>query len=223
MTRSQQVVAAVLAAIVAGGFSLAGVALSNALSSGDGTTVQNSISNSTVNQYYGSAPAGIQPSSSASPSCPEPRSKIGSGTVLVRIEEKASGTACWTQELAPVPSGTTIRYLITYRNLARAVQHNVIIRISLPPHMSLVPNSTYLANSNNRKGVLVTSNDVVNGGIVIGNYGSGANAYVVLSVTVPFDSDLACGWNKFNAVGAAHPSGLNEFQNTAEIQVSRVC
>jgi uncharacterized repeat protein (TIGR01451 family) len=226
MTRSEQVIAAIVGAIIAGGMALVGVILTDS-SPHDGTpgpTVINSIDNSTVNQYYSGGPSTGEPSPGASKtSCSEPKRTVGTGTLMVRIEQKAPGTPCWSAELAPVSAGTTIRYLITYQNLTRAIQRNVIIRVSLPPKMSLVPNSTYISNSTYPKGLLAPTNNVINGGVIIGSYGSGAGAYVILSVAVPFDRDLTCGWNKFNAVGVAHPKGLNEFYNTSEIQVEKNC
>jgi uncharacterized repeat protein (TIGR01451 family) len=224
MTRSKQVIAAVTSAFVAGGLALLSVILAGSPSnSKPPAAVTNSISNSTVNQYYAGGPSSSQASSGGSSSCSEPKSIVGSSTLLVRMEQKALGTPCWTAELAPVSPGAIIRYIITYENLSYSVQHNVIIRASLPPKVSLVPNSTYIYNSSFPKGLLAQDNAVDDGGVIIGNYSSGAGAYVVFSAAVPFGSDLTCGWNDFRAVGVVHPSGLDEFYNTAEIQVDKTC
>jgi hypothetical protein len=220
MSRSKQVVAAVSAAALGGGLALLGSILAN----GHSQNVTNNINHSIVNQNYAGTPVVTKPSPATTPSCPqELLGTIGSGTLSVVIAQKAPGTPCWTQELAPVTSGTTLRYLITYQNLSRVVQRDVIVRVSLAPHTSLVPNSTYLYNSNNAHGVLYDSNDIKNGGIVIGNYAPGAVGYVVLSVTVPFPENLDCGWNDFRAVGVVRPRGLDEFYNTVETEVDKVC
>lgn len=233
MSRSEQVIAGVVAALVTGLFA-ASVPLVNKLindspaSSGKPEMGPvNVINNSTVNQYFEGGPR-LEPSNSSksgsSSSCTATTPKQGgAATVFVRIEAKAQDTPCWTQYLAPVSPGATIRYLITYQNISQSVQHDVVLRVSLSPKITLVPNSTSFANSNYPKGKLATSNDIINGGLIIGNYGPGANAFLVLTVAIPFAQDLACDWNDFRVVGVVHPRDMNEFYNTVDLEVGKAC
>lgn len=224
MTWSEQVVAALIAAVVTGGFTLLGVTLAGNSPNGapKSSGVVNRISNSTVNQYYSGGPA-EEGAGGGSTACSEPKSTIGSGTLVVRIEQKAQGTPCWTSELSPVPPGSTIRYLVTYENISHSGQDNVFIHVTLPPRMSLIPNSTYLYNSNYPKGLLVQNNDIADGGEIIGGYAPGGGAYIVFSVAIPFSSDLTCGWNAFQAVALAQPRGIADFYGTAGSQVDKTC
>ena len=93
----------------------------------------------------------------------------------------------------------------------------------MPPKMWLVPNSTYIVNSTYPKGKSDSSNNIINGGLIIGNYGSGANAYVTFSAVVASAGDLACGWNDFRGVGVVHPAGMGEYYNTADLEVGKTC
>lgn len=144
------------------------------------------------------------------------------GVKIVKQSEVLGQTNQWSNNNTAQP-GDTLKYLITYQNTGNTVQNNVIIRDSLPPHMTLVPGTTYLANATYPSGKLVNSDDVVNGGIIIGNYGAGANAYVTFEVKIDAASSLACGANEFRNVGVAHPSGMNEYYNTAITMVNRSC
>jgi uncharacterized repeat protein (TIGR01451 family) len=131
-------------------------------------------------------------------------------------------STCWQPGISAQP-GQTVRYLIAYKNGSTAVQNQVVIRVNLAPKMTLVPNSTYLADASNPNGILYYSNNIASGGIVIGNYGSGANAFVIFSVTLPFPTSLSCGPNTFTSVGVAHPATLDEYYNTATIKVAKSC
>ena len=144
------------------------------------------------------------------------------GVKIVKQSEVAGQTNKWSDNNTASP-GDMMKYMITYQNTGNTTQKSVIIRDSLPPHMTLVPNSTYLYNSNNANGVLYNSNNVVNGGIVIGDYAPGAGAYVIFSVKIDDASKLACGNNDFRNVGVAHPQGMNEYYNTAITNVMNQC
>jgi len=95
--------------------------------------------------------------------------------------------------------------------------------MNLAPKLLLIPNSTRLYNSANPKGVVYKSNNIADGGIVIGNYNPSAGAYVTLRVGLPDAFDLACGTNDIRSVAVAQPKGLTSFYNTAEVELLRDC
>jgi uncharacterized repeat protein (TIGR01451 family) len=144
------------------------------------------------------------------------------GVEIVKQSKVKGGTDKWSNKNTARP-GDTLSYLISYKNTGNTVQHDVIIRDSLPPHMTLVPGTTKLANATYPQGKAVASNDVVNGGIIIGNYGAGANAFVTFDVKIDDASKLSCGENEFGNVGVAHPKELNEYYNTAFTKVTKTC
>ena len=141
----------------------------------------------------------------------------------VTLSVKTDDTPCWTPIAAPVGFGITFRYMISYQNNSDQVQKNVVARTSLAPKLSLVPNSTYLFNSTNPNGVLLDSNNITNGGVVIGGYLPGAGAYVVFSAAFPFSSDLACGPTDIRSVGVVRPESMSEYYNTATTQTFKRC
>lgn len=153
-------------------------------------------------------------------------------TILVRVRVpgvkivkqsrvKGSGQA-WSNDNTAKP-GETMEYLITYQNIGNTKHEDVVIRDNLPPKMQYVPGSTYLTNSTNPSGVKYASDNITNGGIVIGGYNPGAGGYVKFDVTVPAANQLACGVTEFRNVGVAKPKGFNEYYNTAITKVTKEC
>lgn len=120
--------------------------------------------------------------------------------------------------------GDTLQYLISYKNSGNTTEHNVVIRDSLPPNFQIVPNTTYLKNSNNANGVLFNSaTGVAGSGIVIGDYAPGAAGYVWFNVKVPTADQLSCDATTFTNIGVAHPEGMSEYYNSATTVVNKVC
>jgi uncharacterized repeat protein (TIGR01451 family)/LPXTG-motif cell wall-anchored protein len=144
------------------------------------------------------------------------------GVKIIKQSELKNAANKWSSNNAAKP-GDTMKYLIEYQNTGNTPQKNVVIRDVLPHHMALVPGTTKLTNSTYPSGKTVTSNDVVGGGIVIGNYGTGANAYVTFEAKIDDASKLACGNNTFRNVGVAHPKSMNEYQSAAVTIVNRDC
>jgi uncharacterized repeat protein (TIGR01451 family) len=143
------------------------------------------------------------------------------GVKITKQVEKASQNNAWTTSNT-AESGDTLKYLISYTNTGNSVQNQVVIRDNLPPKMTLVPGTTFLADASHPGGVKV--GDTVNqGGISAGNFGAGANAFVTFEVKVPDASQLACGVTEFRNVGVVRPAGMNEYYNTAITTVNRAC
>jgi uncharacterized repeat protein (TIGR01451 family)/LPXTG-motif cell wall-anchored protein len=143
-------------------------------------------------------------------------------TKVVKQVEKANETGKWATSNTANP-GDTLKYMITYTNTGNTTANNVIIRDNLPPHMTYVPNTTYVYNGSNPSGALDKSNAVTTDGIIIGNYAPGVTAYVTLEVKVDSADQLACGDTTFTNVGIAHPKGTPEFYNTAITKVTKQC
>jgi uncharacterized repeat protein (TIGR01451 family) len=192
-----------------------------------GQTVENALGNgSIINRgtiiYNGPSQA---PVAANCPEKPFPSPSPGNN-VFIRMAAKDSAvptpSTCWQTAIAARPS-QTVRYLIEYMNGSTAVQNQVVIRVNLAPGVTLVPNSTHLADEAHPDGILYYSNNIAAGGIIIGNYGSGSNAFVMFSVTLPFPAILACGLNTLTSVGVARPATLDEFENSAIVKVTNPC
>lgn len=152
-------------------------------------------------------------------------------TVLARVrvpgvkivkQVRVKGSPTWTTSNTANP-GDTLEYLISYTNTGNSQQKNVVIRDNLPPKMTYVPGTTYLANQTNPNGVKYNSDNIATGGIVVGDYGPSANAFVKFEVKIAPADQLTCGMNEFRNVGVVRPEGMNEFFNTAMTQVTRTC
>lgn len=144
------------------------------------------------------------------------------GVKITKQVEKDGETNKWSQSNKAMP-GDTLKYKISYTNNGNTNQTNVVIRDSLPVKMSLVPNSTYLYNQTNPSGVLYKSDNITHGGIVAGNYGPGAIAFVTFKVKVPAATELNCGETTFTNVGVVQPKGFNEYYDSAKTTVNKVC
>jgi uncharacterized repeat protein (TIGR01451 family) len=143
------------------------------------------------------------------------------GVFITKQVEKLGESNKWATQNTANP-GDTLKYLITYKNTGNTVENQVVIRDNLPPKMTLVPGTTYLADASHPQGVKV-SDTVTQGGINAGNFGAGAAAYVTFEVKVPDASQLACGETKFTNVGVVRPQGMDEFYNTAITTVTKQC
>ncbi len=157
--------------------------------------------------------------------CPALDTGASSHKVLfVQITAEAVGSRnCWGQNLAPAVPGERVKFLITYRNTSASTQHDVAIGANLPPRMDLVPNSTFIANSKAPRGIIDPTNHIADGGIDVGSYRPGANAYVEFTLAVPPNGGLQCGDTTFRAVGVVQPKGFDAFYNTVFVDVTKSC
>ena len=144
------------------------------------------------------------------------------GVTITKQVEKDGETNKWAHSNVAMP-GDTLKYKISYKNNGNTTQNSVVIRDSLPLKMSLVPGSTYLYNATNPNGVRYNSDNITHGGIVIGNYGPGAIAYITFKVKMPAVTALNCGQTTFTNVGVAQPQGMNEYYDTALTTTNKVC
>ena len=149
---------------------------------------------------------------------PEP---FGEVTVLGWMREPVG--SCWLQTIPSLLPGSSVDLQIGYGNGSSTKHKDVVVRVNLPPGVVVRPNSTYLANSNNLTGRLVTSNNIATTGIVIGSYGPGAAGYVKVTLSMPFESDLACGHTEIKTVVVVRPESMNEFYNTVVAGLDKRC
>ena len=142
--------------------------------------------------------------------------------VSVNKQVRLKGTTTWASSITAKP-GETVQYLITYKNTGNTPQNKVVIRDNLPPKVTYVKGTTYLKNTTNPNGVLYNSDAVTTNGIVVGDYNPGGGAYVWFDATLPTENQLACGPNQYRNVGIAKPEGMNEYYNTADVNITKKC
>lgn len=121
-----------------------------------------------------------------------------------------------------VNPGSNIDYLITYKNTGTTQQDDVVIKDTLPNGVSYTKDSTYLASSLNPGGVKV-NDEIINGGINIGNYAPNSTAYVKFSAKVTSDVNLLnCGQNDLNNYAEARTDNGSK-SNSVNIKVIKQC
>ncbi len=144
------------------------------------------------------------------------------GVKVVKESQLKTDTGKWSNNNTAKP-GDTMKYIISYQNTGNTEQKQVVIRDSLPAKLELVPGTTKVYNASNSEGTALANDNITNGGVVIGNYGPGANAYVIFEAKIAAADQLTCGTNEFRNVGAARPEGMSEHYNTAVTTVKREC
>lgn len=119
--------------------------------------------------------------------------------------------------------GETLRYIISYQNTGTTDQKQVVMHDTLPAKVQLIPGTTTLYNATNKDGVKLATDDIVKGGVIIGDYGPGSNAYVVYEALVAPADQLACGDNTLRNSGSARPQGMGDYYSSAVTTVKRDC
>ena len=155
---------------------------------------------------------------------PTPPPKASSTGIYVGLaQEPVAARKCWTNVLAPVRPGSTLSYLVTYRNASTNEQDNVVVKLEPGLNLLLLPQATWLYNEANPKGVRYHSEVVSSRGIVIGNYNPGGGAYVTVRVAVPAEEDFSCGVSDVRSHVLVGPEGSSYASASADFQVSRTC
>lgn len=83
--------------------------------------------------------------------------------------------------------GDRVEFQMQYRNLSDTRHPSVAVRNVLPDGLRYVEGSTYLYNTLHQNGAHINEDDIINNGVNIGNYLSGANAYVRITAEVVND------------------------------------
>lgn len=115
--------------------------------------------------------------------------------------------------------GDKVEFQIQYRNISNHDQA-VGIRDILPNNLRYVEGSMKLYNALNN-GTVFNGTTLVNEGIRVGTYKSGANAYIRFTAEV-VDNDLACGSNTLVNWGQAIV-GKVTVQDYARVHLNKVC
>jgi len=152
-------------------------------------------------------------------------------TVLVRVitpgvnittESQLKGESNkWSANNSAQP-GATLRHIISYQNTGNTEAKQLIVRDTLAAKVQLVPGTTKLFNTSNPNGA-VLADTITNGGVNIGNYGPGANAYVTFETTLPPADQLVCGGNELRNISVIRPEGMSEYYATSITTIGRDC
>lgn len=90
--------------------------------------------------------------------------------------------------------GDKVEFMIEYENTSDQRQAGVAIKDTMPSNLRFIEDSIKIKNSSHPKGDTVHGNSLVTNGLKIGNYGPGANAFLMFTAEV-IDEDLTEGSN----------------------------
>lgn len=150
--------------------------------------------------------------------------KVHLTTPNFQVEKSVAlpGSKTWSKDVTAQP-GQTVDYQIAFKNTGNSTLNDVVIRDLLPKGESIVSGSTKLYNANYPSGTnLGTDAVVANGGISIGSYTAGSNAYVQFKATLPSNSALTCGMNTLTNTAEAITGGQNA-TDTAKVDINKTC
>lgn len=149
------------------------------------------------------------------------RVKADQPNFTVTKQVRKAGETTWVESVASKP-GETVEYLVTYKNTGTTQQNDVVINDILPKGVSYVAGTTVLKNTTNPNGLTVSDN-ITKGGINIGNYASGAAAYVKFSGKIDSNDSLpTCGANTLQNIAKAQTNNGTK-QDTADVTVNKDC
>lgn len=143
----------------------------------------------------------------------------------VEKKVRVNGATTWSSEAISVQPGQKIDYQIGYTNTGEVTHDNVIVKDQIPSLVTYVAGSTTLKNTNNPNGngASVSSNGVVSGGINIGSYAAGSNAYVRFTATAPTNDQLPkCGENILRNTAFVEIGGYGR-QDAVDIKINKTC
>lgn len=100
---------------------------------------------------------------------------------------RLAGTKTWSDTVSAKP-GDKVEYRLSYKNTGTTEQTDVVLKDILPKELKYIPGQTELVNSLAPAGKRM-GDGIYGGGVNIGNYKPGANAYLYFFATV---ESVAC-------------------------------
>ncbi len=149
--------------------------------------------------------------------------KANPSTISFTKQVGVPGVAGWSSELRNEKVGDTNSWLLSYKNDSTAIVNNVILRDTLPAHLTLVPGSVMQYDGNHPAGLQHTDGALFSGdGINVGSLAAnGGNGYIRFRTTIA--NDLVCGENPMTNNAWAKADGITEVQSYARIYATSTC
>ncbi len=112
-----------------------------------------------------------------------------------------------------------VDYQIYFKNIGGTQLKDVVVNDLLPSGMTYVKDSTYVHTSD---GTVQVTDSIVDGGLNIGGYLPGGDAYIKFTASISSEKDLQCGTNTFvNKATVTTEVGSKE--DTATVTVDKTC
>jgi uncharacterized repeat protein (TIGR01451 family)/LPXTG-motif cell wall-anchored protein len=141
----------------------------------------------------------------------------------IQKQVRLAGTTEWKESVEAKP-GATVEYQIEYKNTGTTEQRDVVLKDRLPANVTYVTGSTYIKNTSNPNGKLVSDNLTTATGINIGHYTPGSNAFVKFSAKVNGDIAAYCETTTLKNVARVETSnGSKEDGADVVVKSDKVC
>lgn len=144
------------------------------------------------------------------------QARVNASVLSVNKFVKIEGSDKWLTEVTAKP-GDKLAFLIVAKNEGNTKLTNLLIRDSFPPKLDYVEGSALLINATHPSPGITVSDNVMNGGIFVGDYQPGANAQVRFNAMVP--KDLAEGCYTHKNVANVKANETDFFHNEANVKV----
>ena len=134
-------------------------------------------------------------------------------------EVKILGTDTWSEKVT-AKAGDTVRYRIHVKNTGNTMLKNVVVRDILPTGLTYVAGSTTIANTAHPKGVALSDGIVTDKGINLGDYDTGAGAWLYFNATVDKAVSEKCNASTLrNVAQTSAGSSTGTKEDTADVYV----
>lgn len=109
--------------------------------------------------------------------------RVKTDAVSITKQVRIAGEKNWVTENT-AKAGDTLEYQITFKNEGNTRLDNVVIGDNMPANLTYVKGSTKLKNGANPNGIAIPNDNIINGGINVGNYEPGAVGYVLIQAKI---------------------------------------
>jgi uncharacterized repeat protein (TIGR01451 family)/LPXTG-motif cell wall-anchored protein len=149
------------------------------------------------------------------------RIKVTEPSFTLSKEVRVAGQTEWKENVNANP-GDTLEYKVQYKNTGSVKQNNVIVKDTLPTHVSYIAGSTVLTNNSNPNGKTVSDNLTNGVGINIGNYSQNSIATLIFKAKVAAKEALNCGTTLLHNVARAETE-YGSKEDGADATVTKTC
>lgn len=133
-----------------------------------------------------------------------------------------AGANQYAEQVSAQP-GDEVEYKIQYKDTGTTQQNNVLIKDQLPAGVTYENGTTQIATSATNGQWTATNDGVTNGGINIGSYTSGGNAYLKFKAKIANNDQLVqCGLNTLVNTATADTANGSK-SDTATVTVTKTC
>ena len=119
------------------------------------------------------------------------KKKSNRSAIDLFLEVKPFGKSEWSKDIE-VAGGNIVRFRVHVVNTGDNILRCLTVRNSLPFGVCYIPGSTTIVNVAHPDGIILSDNINTDLGANLGDYGSGAGAWIYFNATADGGKDLRC-------------------------------